>query len=124
MSGEDDDNVYPFPSPGTRGGAPVPRDRDGGKKRASKASRLSKTAAGLALIVGTGGGVASLNGADLLASQRGPTTEVAAAGVVDIMHSASARKTLSDRKKANPRRSSGAPFDPGPPDDGGGPSAA
>jgi hypothetical protein len=102
---------------GARPGAP-----DEPKPRPGKRRRLSKTAAGLALIVGTGGGVAAINGADAMASAR-TVPGVSAARVVDITQLSSARKGLTPRRSPNNRRS---PLTDGDHDgpDGDGPSAA
>jgi hypothetical protein len=82
----------------------VPGGHDVTKPRTGKRRRLSKTAAGLALIVGTGGGVAAINGADSIASARA-TPGVSAARVVDIAQLGSARRNLLPRRTPNTRKS-------------------
>lgn len=135
--------VYTFPPPSAgrrrRRAGSAPQDQgspDSAQEgtgratpRASRKSRLSKTAAGLALIVGTGGSVASLAGADNLASARGAPTGVAAR-VVDITQLSSARRGASSprtgRGVQKGQERAGSPSSRGPegPTDDGGPSAA
>jgi hypothetical protein len=123
MPGDDGDNVYPFPPAALGGQAGAASRPPGGrgKRRHRGASRLSKTAAGLALIIGTGGSVVPLSGAEALASTRSPVPGVSAARVVDIAQSS--RKTPTERKKPSSRKAPSSETGPPSPDDDG-PSAA
>lgn len=75
-------------------------------------SRLTKTAAGLALILGTGGTAGVLNGAEASATSGAESSRppAAVARVVDM-----ARFTAQRKNSSSPRRPDGPTDDGGPP---------
>lgn len=120
-SGSGSGNVYPFPRLPLPGG--VSPDQKP-KRRESRRSRLTKTAAGLALILGAGGSVASMGGTDATATSPGAAAEVTAARVVDITQTPAVRKTSGSHRGAGTRTSPRPDGGPEGPTDDGGPSAA